>query len=206
MSVLFTIWAIHTIALLIPGANVLFVSYIAASDKRSSAIYASFGIALGATIWSSTAAIGINTLFDIFPVTKWAIQIIGALYLLYLAVQLWSSKTTVKKDRKLSFTPTRAFLKGLLVNLTNPKTALFFGSIFSATFPPNAPNSLYIAAVLIFVINCLVWHLLLAYVLSTKNVQEVYLSFERLIRQASSTIFAALGILVFLKTIKQVNS
>ena len=206
MSVLFTIWVIHTIALVLPGANLLFLSYIAASDKRTSAIYASFGIALGAIIWSSMAALGVSSLFDIFPLTKWAVQIIGALYLLYLSTQFWFSQKTIEKDNRLRFTPFRAFRKGLLVNLTNPKAALFFGGIFSATFPTNASSSLYIAAVILLAINCLVWHLLFAYFFSTKNAQEIYIKFEQLIGKTASAIFGALGLLVILRTIKQANS
>jgi threonine efflux protein len=58
LPTLFTIWLLHVAALLSPGANVLLVSQLAASDRGQSAVFAALGVTLGAFAWATLAVLG----------------------------------------------------------------------------------------------------------------------------------------------------
>lgn len=56
LATLAAIWLVHVAALITPGANVLLVSQLAASDRTRSAAFAAFGVTTGAALWSASAA------------------------------------------------------------------------------------------------------------------------------------------------------
>ena len=88
LTTLIGIWFLHVAALLSPGANVLLVSQLAASDRARSAAFAALGVTVGACMWASCAVLGVNALFQAFPGLRLALQIAGGLYLLYVASRL----------------------------------------------------------------------------------------------------------------------
>jgi threonine efflux protein len=91
LSILLTIWFLHVAAMMSPGANVLLVSQLAASDRARSAVFAALGVTVGAAIWSLCAVLGVNAIFQVFPGLRLALQVAGGLYLLYVASRLWRS-------------------------------------------------------------------------------------------------------------------
>lgn len=202
MIILLTIWLLHTIALMVPGANVLLISYLAASGKATTAIYASIGIAVGAAIWATAAVLGINSLFNAFPQIRLFIQIIGVFYLLYVATRLWHTQTP-SPNSVLLISKFSAFRQGLLVNLTNPKAAIFFGSIFSATLPTNPNALLLLAAVFLIVVNCLCWHVFLSYFFSKGKIQSAYSKYAQVVNRVAGSIFGTLGLYILVTTFRE---
>ena len=87
------------------------------------------GAVTGIAVHTSLVAFGISVLIVAAPAAFWALKIIGALYLIWLAVQAIRSgggilvgKISQQKPPRLS----QSFMTGLGINLTNPKVALFF--------------------------------------------------------------------------------
>src|SRR5450830_1597718 len=91
LTTLITIWILHVAALATPGANVLLVSQLAASDRAQSAVFAALGVTLGALVWASSAVLGVHAIFQAFPGLRLALQIAGGVYLLVVASRLWRS-------------------------------------------------------------------------------------------------------------------
>jgi threonine efflux protein len=139
LSILLTIWFLHVAAMMSPGANVLLVSQLAASDRARSAVFAALGVTVGAAIWSLCAVLGVNAVFQVFPGLRLALQVAGGLYLLYVASRLWRSGGAALGSGP-AVSSAAAFRLGFLTNITNPKSALFFGSVFAASFPA-APSA-----------------------------------------------------------------
>src|SRR5687767_3675812 len=152
LAILGGIWLLHVAVLLSPGANVLVVSQLAASDRARSAAFAAVGITVGAGVWATCAVLGVNALFQAFPGLRLALQIAGGLYLLYVAQGLWRSNNAFAHGHVTSVSSWAALRLGLLTNLTNPKAALFFGSVFAAAFPPEPTALLQVSAVTMIVI------------------------------------------------------
>lgn len=102
------------------------------------------GIFVGVWIWGLAAALGISALLIAsqlaFTAVKWA----GALYLIYLGIKmLWDSKeiTEEKMQENLSnqITIRKSFIRALAINLTNPKTGVFYIAILPQFLPEQFP-------------------------------------------------------------------
>lgn len=204
-ATLFTIWLLHVAALLSPGANVLLISQMAASDRAKSACYAAVGVSVGTAAWSASAVLGVNTLFLAFPALRLGLQIAGGLYLLWVASRLWRSSIGPLTGPAASVAPLTAFRLGFLTNITNPKSALFFGSVFAASFPAIPGTALQIAAVGMVVTNALCWHLLLALVFSRSQVQVAYARARNKANKIASFAVGALGLALLFATLKEIR-
>lgn len=202
-STLLTIFVLHVAALVIPGQNVLVISQLAASDGRRTASYAALGITLGAAIWSTTAILGVITLFNTATTARILLQIIGALYLLYVAFRIWRTTSSYTAGAaKLS--DRSAFRTGLLTNLTNPKSPLFFVSIFSVALPSMPSHLLLALSVLLAVFNALWWHLLVAFVFSHGVIQRAYERRRKTLSRVSSATIGALGVSLLVSVLREV--
>lgn len=201
LSTLATIWILHFAAMLTPGANTLLVSQLAASGDSKGAAYAALGIGIGALAWSSAAVLGISAVFAAFPAMRMVLQVVGASYLLYIAYRLWqSSEPAAAPMRSLSVA--HGVRAGVMTNLSNPKSAVFFGSVFSAALPAHAEAGLFIAVVVLVVVNALWWHLLLAYLFSRRSVQVGYAARRTLFTRFAGAVVGGLGLALLLSSFR----
>jgi len=200
-----TIWVLHVAALLTPGANVLLVSHLAATGDRRSASYAALGVTLGAVVWSSAAVLGISVLFAAFPTARLLLQVAGAMYLLYVAFRLWRASAPAAKNLE-PLSPARALRAGLLTNLSNPKSALFFGSVFSTALPASPSAAVLVAAVTLVVFNALCWHLLLAFVFSRQVVQAGYAAQRGVLARLAAAVVGGLGLSLLVASVRESRS
>ena len=206
LSTLLAIWLLHVAALLSPGANVLLVSQLAASDRTRSAMFAALGVTAGAAIWATCAVLGVNAVFLAFPKLRVALQIAGGLYLLYIAFRLWHSSSPPLVGSASSMSRSGAFRLGLLTNITNPKSALFFGSVFAASFPAAPSLSLQAAAVAMVVANALCWHALLAYLFSRERVRVAYSRARGVANRVASLAVGAFGFGLLATSLREARS
>lgn len=206
LSTLIGIWFLHLAVLLSPGANVLVVSQLAASDRARSAAFAAVGVTVGAGVWATCAVLGVNAFFQAFPGLRLVLQIAGGLYLLYVASRLWRSSSTFLHGRATSVSPFAAFRLGLLTNITNPKAALFFGSVFAASFPAEPSSLLQASAVAMVVVNALCWHILLAYLFSRERVRAAYSRTRNVANRIASVIVGALGLGLLVASLREARS
>jgi threonine efflux protein len=203
LATFFTIWVLHLAAAVTPGPNILLVSHLAASTSRRTALYAASGIAFASVIWASGAALGVSALFAAFPRFRLALQLIGAGYLLYLAIRMWRSPQQQSSVVR-TFNASRAFRVGTLTTLSNPKAALFYGGIFSTALPAHPTPGVVVAVVAMILVNALCWYCLLAYLFSHASVQASYDRKRRLFARASSAILGGLGAWLLAMSLREV--
>jgi len=121
------LFAVASIALLlIPGPAVLYVVTQSAEQGRSAGLASVAGIHIGTFVHIVAAAVGLSALILASAVTFSAVKFAGAAYLVYLGIRKLLERPTVDETE-----PTRAplrtvFARGAIVNVLNPKTALFF--------------------------------------------------------------------------------
>jgi threonine/homoserine/homoserine lactone efflux protein len=145
-----------------------------------------------AALWTGAALLGLNAVFALVPWAYLALKTAGALYLLWIAVQMWCSAHQPVSD---SARPgARAFLGGLLVNLANPKSVLFAGAVLVVIFPPD----LNLGAKALIVANHLAVELivytLFAAFLSSAPARAGYLRLKPIIDRTAAVILGALGL------------
>ena len=202
LSALIAIWLLDAASLIVPGANVLLVSHLSASGSPRSATAAAIGVAAGAAIWSSAAVLGVDALFVAFPTVRLFLQIAGAFYLLYVASRLWRARLSPASQPAVT-SAARAFRRGLFTNLSNPKSALFFGGVFSAALPAHPSVPMLCSALALVVGNSLVWHLLLAYLFSRHAVQAGYELQHDVFARVGATVMGTLGLGLLVASVRE---
>ena len=188
-STLITLAALYLAALIIPGPNLLLLTHTAASSSRRAALCVALGITTGTFLWVAVAVFGVQQIFAAVPALQLALKAIGGAYLLYLAFgmfrSLWLSRgaTTAALEEDASDAQTTGidegrfthYRRGLLTNLTNPKSLAFWTSVAVVSIDPNATLATRIAAVMMVGLMGFVWHIVLAYVFSTAPAQRAYM-------------------------------
>ena len=116
---------------LMPGPDNLFVLTLGITEGPKPAVTTAWGLASGCLIHAAGVALGITALFNTYPAALTAIQWLGVLYLLYLAWRTIQSRHQfLQADSQSAPTQQRSqaqrFARGLIMNVLNPKVALFF--------------------------------------------------------------------------------
>src|SRR5277367_5404230 len=120
---------VSTAALLlaIPGPAVLYILSRSIGQGRNAGLVSALGIGVGTLIHTAAAAVGLSALLVSSATAFSIVKYLGAAYLIYLGVQ------KLRRDESFDDSPdasrttlTRVFAQGIVVNVLNPKTALFF--------------------------------------------------------------------------------
>ena len=109
-----------------PGPDNIFVLTQGITRGRKQAIVTALGMCSGVSVHTCAAAFGISALFYSSVIAFSVVKYAGALYLLYLAWLTIRNRSSVRlatqDDRPLS----ALFKRGFVMNVLNPKVALFF--------------------------------------------------------------------------------
>jgi threonine/homoserine/homoserine lactone efflux protein len=125
---------------LTPGPNMAYLALVSAVEGRRAGLAATTGIALGLAIVGVIAALGLAALLSTSPFAFAVLRWGGALYLLWLAFEAWTGAGEVSPSRSNhSKNAAQHFRRGLIVNLLNPKAALFFVAILPGFTDPARP-------------------------------------------------------------------
>ena len=111
-----------------PGPDMSLFLAKTISGGRRAGMASMLGAMTGCCVHTLLAALGISALLAASATAFTVLKIVGALYLLWLAVDAvrHGSALNVKADRPADASIVRAFLLGIGINLTNPKIVLFF--------------------------------------------------------------------------------
>lgn len=111
------------VVLATPGPDMAFLVATGINQGRRAAVRGAFGVTSAMTIWVLIAATGLGVALTQVPAALDAIRLAGAGYLAFLAVTTWRNAGAALAEAR---TVPDVFRRGFLVNLTNPKVALFF--------------------------------------------------------------------------------
>jgi threonine/homoserine/homoserine lactone efflux protein len=115
-----------TILILLPGPDMLFALATGMRSGPRAGFVAAVGAAAGEVVHISAAGVGLAAVFRAAPVLFDVIRIAGAAYLLYLGIQTLRSRNAPTIGNARGATGVRrAFWRGAITNLLNPKMALF---------------------------------------------------------------------------------
>jgi len=197
---LFGLFLIAALALLItPGPAVLYVVTRSIDQGRSAGIVSAFGVFVGTLCHVAAAALGLSALLMSSALAFQSVKYLGAAYLIYLGIRKLISRADTEGS---SATMPRQslwaiFRQGVIVNVFNPKTALFFLA-FLPQFVNVQKGSVALQILILGTIfACLgfttdsSWALL-AGTVATKVKKNV--SFSRLQNYFSGSVYLSLGL------------
>ena len=136
---------------LAPGPDNLFVLAQSATHGAKAGICIICGLCTGILVQTGLLVLGVSALIAASPVAFFVIQCLGAAYLLYLAyksfqvragtVKLESSEDAAQATQSQSLSYRRLYLRGIIMNLTNPKAILFELSFIPPAVKMDSPLS-----------------------------------------------------------------
>ena len=120
---------------LTPGPNMGWLAALSAQRGRRAGMLAVAGITLGLTVQVIAAATGLSALTDRFPALYQLLRWSGVAFMVYLAWTAWAEGASVE-DTPLS--ARRAFRRGFVSNVLNPKALVFYVVVIGQFIAPEA--------------------------------------------------------------------
>lgn len=117
---------------LTPGPNMAWLALTSASHGKRSGFAAVAGIALGLALLAAASAAGLTELATRSPFVFGLLRYAGVAYLLWLACKAWIGEDEMSPDIVGQSALGAWFRHGLLLNLLNPKAAMFFITVLPA--------------------------------------------------------------------------
>jgi threonine/homoserine/homoserine lactone efflux protein len=127
-----------------PGPSFVFVTRTAIALSRRDGLAAALGMGVGGVVYGGLGLFGLQAILAQVEWLYLILKVLGGLYLLWLAVALWRTaaqpiavpKTAEGRPRSVR----RSFTLAAVTQLSNPKAAVVYGSIFAAFLPPQVPG------------------------------------------------------------------
>ncbi len=194
---LLSVISIWSIAVITPGPNLLITVQTTVNHSRLSGMFTVLGTCTGTMIWAVVGYFGITYLFTVSPWIYITLKIGGGSYLIYLGIKSVISlcRSTTKanepqcKHRKLLMD----WQKGLITNLSNPKTAMFVTSIFVSVLPEEPSVLIGMLSVTVMTFISLFWYSVVVFLFSSKTIRSYYERAENWIQGFAGAAFIAFG-------------
>jgi threonine/homoserine/homoserine lactone efflux protein len=185
-----------------PGPSFLVVARTAIASSRARGVFAALGMGIGGAAFALAASLGLQLLLAAVPAIYRILQIAGAAYLLFIAYKLWTSAPeeldTTEHEVVRHNSRRQALLLGLGTQLSNPKAAIVYASVFSAILP-RQPALVAVLALAVFVIE-FGWYAVVAIAFSTGKARQAYTRGKIWIDRLAAGAIAALGVKILADT------
>ncbi|MEO8152403.1 MAG: LysE family translocator [Rhizobacter sp.] len=112
---------------LVPGPDNIFVLTQSALHGRVAGLLITLGLCTGLMVHTAAVSLGVAAIFQTSALAFNVLKAVGAAYLLYLAWQAFRAGASKLSEQTDIDTGSRAlYSRGILMNVTNPKVAIFF--------------------------------------------------------------------------------
>jgi threonine/homoserine/homoserine lactone efflux protein len=186
-------YTICALGILSPGPNVLAVMSTSMVEGRRQGKAIAWGISSGSFLWALMTWAGLVAVITAYASALIAIKLAGGLYLLWLALKAFRSAAAANEPTARTFAGAKTtrmfFLRGLTIQITNPKAAFTWILIMSLGLQTNAPLWVGLAIVLGTTLISVVGYQIHAVVFSTEPMINAYRRGRRWIQASLGTFF-----------------
>jgi RhtB (resistance to homoserine/threonine) family protein len=196
--------AVSTIAIfmaMLPGADFVMVTRTSIYNGRLAGLYMSLGMCLSVCIHASYSIAGLAVVIANSPWLFSAIKYLGAAYLIYIAWQLLTTRELLNKEQSNSTTQMSPFIAlrmGFTCNILNPKTSIFFLSIFTQVVSVDTPLIMQISYGLIIILAHFIWYSGVALLLSHPSIMPVFSRHKQKIDKVAGFVLMIIAIKLIL--------
>jgi len=182
-----------------PGPDTIYLVTRSIAQGRRAGLLSSWGLCTGALVHTLAAALGLSAVLSASAHAFSAVKYAGAVYLIYLGVKTFFDKSgpLSTETEPVAASGCRIFFQGVLVDLLNPKVALFFLAFLPQFIDHRAPNKFatFLLLGVILVLFSLVWEGIL--VLGSSRLSGYFTRNEhsgRRVNRVAGSIFFGLGV------------
>ena len=112
---------------LAPGPDNIFVLTQSALNGRKAGILVTIGLCTGLLVHTAAVSLGVAVIFQTSALAFNILKMVGAAYLLYLAWLAFRAKPeAIGENGETNLPARKLYLRGVIMNITNPKVAIFF--------------------------------------------------------------------------------
>jgi threonine/homoserine/homoserine lactone efflux protein len=154
-----SLFLIATVVLVLtPGPNVLYIVARSIDQGRKAGLVSALGVEVGTLFHITAAALGVSALLATSAIAFTVVKYLGAAYLIYLGLRKLFTREQVQPDESIGPRKFgRVFSQGVIVNVLNPKVALFFLAFFPQFVNPSTGS----ATMQILILGCIFFGLAL---------------------------------------------
>ena len=188
-----------TLGAMSPGPSFILVARTSLAVSRRDGLAAAVGMGVGGVFFSAIALLGLLAILTAVPLLHLALKVLGGTYLVYLGYRIWrgARQPLVLESTSLQNYPTqarRSFVLGLVTQVSNPKTAVVYASVFASLLPRDIPPFALVALpIMVFAIET-IWYSVVALALSSPSPRTRYLASKAWIDRTAGAIMSLLGL------------
>jgi threonine/homoserine/homoserine lactone efflux protein len=196
IATLATVAASFFAAVLVPGPSSVSVMRASLSNGGRAGIATAIGVASSNSFYAACAAFGLVALLEASGAAFTIVKVAGGLYLLHLGLRmaLNRKRVTVRAGDIQEMPFAHALRRGMLVDLSNPKTIMAFLGIFAIAFPAHPSIVLSLLSVGVVGAISLTWHCLLAYLFARPSLRQAYNRAGHWIDRGAGALIGSFGI------------
>ncbi len=176
-----------------PGPAFVLVLRVATAGGRDAAWRPIAGLALGAAVWTAAALWGLQALFTALPWLARILPLGGGAFLIWFALRIWRGAASPPPGVEAGGVPEAGFGHALLLQVSNPKVMVFFGSLFLAVLPPQLPLWVELTIVAMIFANEFAWYGIVAAVFGSAPARAAYARAKAPIDRVMALLLLALG-------------
>lgn len=176
-----------------PGPANIATAMVAMRRGRGDGFVFGLGLSLGLAFWGLIAATGMGALLQGSAVLLSALKILGGLYLLWLALSAWRAAENAGPEALGTPRDGRWFLRGLMLNLSNPKAVFAWMAALSMGMGSHSDAGFITLVTLICVALGFLNYALWAAAFSLPGFMAGYRRFQRWIDRIVAGLFAMAG-------------
>jgi len=196
---LLTLAGVWLLLVISPGPNFVTTVHHSISRSRRAGLVAALGVAAGTFLWVTVSIVGLGVLLARVSWLVEIIRLLGAIYLSFLGCKMiWQAhrqkRAQQSEHTSLPTSHSSSWIAGFLTNLSNPKTAVFFSSLFALLLPANPPIWFQLACIVTIVLISATWYCIVACMFSFGPIMRFYGRAKQWMDYITGGILVALGI------------
>ncbi len=196
-SALLALSLVYLLGAMVPGPNMVVTAHIAATRSAREGLACVVGIVIATLAWVSMTLAGVGIVLQELGIAYTILKAVGAAYLLWLGVGMIRSAARGPATVSVPVAGRirrSAFRSGLLTNLSNPKSAVFWTSVFVVAIPQSAPAWFYAAVIGVVGVLCLSWYGFVALAFAAPPAQAAYRRFGRVVEGLAGAAMIGFGL------------
>ncbi len=184
-----------------PGPDIIYVMMQSVTNGKKHGIATALGLVSGILVHTTLIALGIATVIQKSDNLFFIIKVFGACYLFYLAFKIYKSSAEISLQEKETRTKTyvQLFKQGFIMNVLNPKVAIFFLAFFPGFISisrGHITQQIYILGFLFIIQAFLIFTIVSITAASLTTFLRGNQKFEKYLKIAQIAVFIAIGIFI----------
>lgn len=206
IEILIAFFSASLLLALIPGPDNIFVLTQSIFQGKKSGLIIMLGLCTGLIFHTLSVAFGVAVIFQTSEIAFTILKIIGAMYLLYLAWQIFNApieKIDIK-NKNITIDYKKLYYRGIIMNISNPKVSIFFLAFLPQFTNPSlgfAPLQMLLLGALFIFATILIFGLIALLSGSLSKIFNKSGKSQKILNKLASFVF--LGLAVKLITSKQ---